>query len=287
MNPNPAGNAPNSMLWGATKAALRGLRNEALPAMWGATKSVASGIHRYGTPIAKEATFATGRVLRNHVYPAFRNCVGTTCSRATRRIGNAGAAGRNLGIAAAAAGRNAVAVAAARVLARLDWVNGFEDGLAITQRDRAVVRGIIDRETSEGDPNIIANYIAQLVENIAGRVSDLITDMNAEPNAEYFRSLAEREFSADSKSLYMLHLASMGRFDEIEQPSVSTAANILAQAYYSPVGAMMYDNVDDEEFIETLRGFQTHGVGGRRNRRKSRKSRKLRKSRKSHKHGRR
>ena len=76
----------------------------------------------------------------------------------------------------------------------------------------------------------------------------------------------------------------MGRFDEIEQPSVSTAANILAQAYSSPVGAMMYDNVDDVECIVTLRGFQTHGVGGRRNRRKSRK---LRKSRKSHKHGRR
>jgi hypothetical protein len=285
MNPNPAGSAPNSMLWGATKAALKGIRNEAAPALWGATKAVASGIHRYGTPIAREATYATGRGIRNYAYPVIRNCVGAACSRATRRIGNAGAAGRNLGIAAAAAGRNAVAVAATRVLARLDWVNNFDNGLAITPRDRAVVQGIIDRRTRGGDPNIIANYIAQLVENVAGRVSDLITDTNADATVEYFRSLAEGEFSAELKSLYMLHLASMGRFDEIEQPSVSTAAHILAQAYYLNVNDVMFDNADDEEFSVALRGFQAGG--GRRNRRKSRKSRKLRKSRKSHKHGRR
>jgi hypothetical protein len=256
----------------------------------------AMAVGRFGRNVALPAigtsALASGRFVRNRaLYPVgkaawnfTRSCVGSACSRvgsAASRGAQTAATAVNIGARRAARAAANVAVRGARVAAnaairgkaRLGWATKFDNGLAITSKDKLIVQGIIDRK----DPQVITKYKKDLVENLGERLEAYIVDHNSEVDLELYKTLGAGEFSADVKALYMIHLASMGRLSEIEAPSIATAASILMQVNLGPADEVTFDTVEEEDLAGVLAAYEG-ATGGRRRRRRSATRRNKRRS---------
>ena len=239
----------------------------------------AMAVGRFGRNVAFPALGQGASFVRNKALkPAWnftRRCIGSACLR-TRNSANktarnaANAAARAAKVAANAASRGVVGARAAaanavskgmiaanaakvRLLARLNVSTKFDNGLAITAKDKTIVQGIIDRH----DPVVISNYKIALTENLGERVDLYIADQNSEIDVQLYKTMASGIFSADVKALYMIHIASMGqRFAEIESPSIATAASILMQVNLVPADEVTFDAVEEEDLAAALSEYE-------------------------------
>jgi len=235
----------------------------------------AMAVGRYGSQVALPAigttALSSARFVRNRaLYPVgkaawnfTRSCVGSACSR----VGSVAARGaqtavnatnkgaRKVARAAAnvvAKGAKAVGNAATRKIARLGWAATFDNGLAISSKDKLIVQGIIDRY----DPKVISKYLTDLAENLGERLEAYIVDHNSEVDLKLYKKLAAGEFSADVKALYMIHNTFMGqRFAEIEAPSTATATHILMQVNLVP-DDLSFDSVDEHDLAGLLAEYE-------------------------------
>ena len=267
-------NNNNDELYGLEQRGVYNAAQKILPVF----EQGAMAVGRFGRNVALPALGQGASFVRNKALkPAWnftRRCIGSACLRTrnsanktARNAANAAARGAKaaanaasrgaLGARAAAANAVSMGMAAAnaakiRLMARLNVATKFDNGLAITAKDKLIVQGIIDRH----DPQVITNYKIELAENLGERVDLYIADQNSEIDVQLYKTMASGIFSADVKALYMIHLASMGRFAEIEPPSIATAASILMQANLVPAEDVVYDNVEEEDLARLLAEYE-------------------------------